>query len=262
MAETATSNFKPEGDAPAPETQESEVPEKFRNEDGSVNTGALLKSFLELEKRQHQPAPPQTPPVQGDGPPQKPGEGGDLLRPEELTPFVHEFYNTGRLSDASYRRLEKERGWSKEFTDSVIGGEKAKMDVYWGELISAADGRQEYESLTSWAQANLSPEQVEHYAARIQGMDRGSALSAIEELKARRSGAAAGPAAGMLEGGPAPTGPAPFRSEAEIHEEMHKLVQDPRDPTKTRFRYDVDDAYRRTVDARAYAFRKSQMQRQ
>ena len=263
-------------EAPPAATADQPIPDKFKNEDGTVNTVALGKSYAELEAeltRVKQGKATETPstetPNDGSTPDEKPdGEGAekkpDEKKPDEekpddaankvveaagldVAPFQQEFETTGDVTpesrDKIAKGLEKILGpQSREAVDQFIEGRKLAVANERKMYMDAAGGEDNYNTITVWAKDNLSKEYIAAYDKTVSSGDPHATMLAIEALKAKFEGAN-GKAPTLLRGrgNQQLGGSRPFSSTAE----MTRAMSDPK--------YKTDQAYRDEVAARIAA---------
>lgn len=162
----------PEEIAPKPEG----IPDKFYNaETGVVDYQALAKSYVELEKTKGKPVePPKTPEVKTEVTPKTPEEeAANKVVTEaglDMNSLSQEYAKDGSLADASYEKLAK-AGIPKDIVDAFIDGQMAKVQVARSEAHSITDGETGYNAMVSYAQANLSPEEISAYNNAVNSKD-------------------------------------------------------------------------------------------
>jgi hypothetical protein len=239
----------------APIANQSPIPEKYISDTGEVNTNAMAVRLHQLEKKLGEQSAAPAPAA--DPTPGTETTGNSLLTEEELMPYAYEAMSTGALSEASLKRLE-DRGVSRELAHSVVAGKKAQLENHQNALAEAAGGREKFNQLANWANANLSAEEARAYNDQLQSGDRGIALNAVKSLQARAAQAAVGPTGQFLVGDSAPdVGVTPFRSVQEKNAAM-------RMPSKTvpgKFEYHTNPTYRAECDAKNKAMLRRMSQR-
>lgn len=151
-------------DAPEVNNQEPKVtiPEKFMNQDGSINQDALLKSYIELEKMKSQPAvEPSTDSLEATSGSQEPLETTKVPETSEMkkalgdtlfNSLAEEYDKLGELSEDSYKKVE-EQGFSKEFVDFYIDSLKAKVSQHQQEITKDIGGLDAYRQIQEWAKS-------------------------------------------------------------------------------------------------------------
>lgn len=148
----------------------SEVPEGY-NEDGTPkeeliagkfkSNEDLLKAYQELEKKLGQPK--DTEPKKEEPTDAKtPDEVTNLITPDDFNQYSEEFNKDGKLSEDTYKALEK-KGLSKQLVDAYIEGEKLKAETKANKLLDYVGGKEIYDSMVEWARANYSAEQAKAF---------------------------------------------------------------------------------------------------
>lgn len=116
--------------------------------------------------------------------------------------------------------------------------QKAATDAYATSVAEAVGGREQMDSLFTWANANLTADEAEGVNEALKSGNVNLAKMALSGLQARYV-AAEGSEPALQNGGASPVrGVTPFASSAEVIAAM-------RDP-----RYETDEAYRQTVYSR------------
>ncbi len=252
MSETQTPPSTNEGMS-SPGSDQVDVPEKFRNEDGSVNVNLLSQSYKELEQRlgsstnsdanQTQQAPStqqtQAPAVQQTQPPST--ESDDRPNYEQqLDPFYKSFEENGKLSDEEYDQLQA-LGYPKNLVDSYIDMTRNTVEQHTKMLIDKAGGQDAFDMKVRWASQNWSPEQLEAFDRQVQSHKpeaREMAINNLIDEYTRVNGTDSQRLHGAVDTGV--SGVQPYASE----EEMRRDMKDPK--------YQSDPAFRAAV-ARRYA---------
>lgn len=177
-------------------------------------------------------------------PPAKEGEAGkkpdaptEILSDEEMSVFSREVISQGELSPESYTALEA-KGFPRVLVDQYVEGLQAVTAQKLTSVFDAVGGKDTYQAMTEWAQANLSQDEIQAYNSTVESGNVQTALLAVRGLHAtfvQKRGSA--PVLLKGKAGDA-TSTQPFRSTAE----MVKAMQDPR--------YAKDPAYRADVERR------------
>jgi len=217
-----------------PEEHSYEVPDKFIQEDGTVDVEALSKSYMELE-RLRSGLPPEGGEVSEDDE-VSPGPEGQLVSQDELQSYSEAVLQDGNLSDETYTDLEA-RGLPRDLVEAYVSGQKALMAQSRSEFLNAVGGEEAYESLSGWAGENLSDAELDAYNDAMNSGDHNSIMMNIQGLYARYQQAEGRP--NLLAGETGSIGSSnAFRSWAEVTSAM-------KDP-----RYNSDSAYRSDVTNR------------
>lgn len=151
----------------------------------------------------------------------------------DFNDFSNEFAANGSLSDDSYKKLES-AGIPKEMVDAYIEGQQAKADLIVEKVTSVVGGRESYQKMIAWAQANMSAEDIAAYDRVATQGDVLTAQLAAEGLY-RRYTAAVGTNNPFLSGSTNGQSHDLFQSTSQVTAAM-------RDP-----RYRTDPAYRKEV---------------
>lgn len=147
------------------------------------------------------------------------------------------FAKDGKLTDDQYKALGNV-GVSKAMVDAFLAGQQAVGAQFESQVQSLVGGKDEFKSVTDWARANATPEQIAEYNAAV---DEGNLTRIGMALSVFKAGYAnANP---KMVGGAPGVGAVGFRSNAE----MVAAMSDPR--------YAKDEAYRQDVYAKIAAMR-------
>ena len=154
------------------------VPDKFKQEDGTVNMEAFAKSYVELEKRMHQtaaePAAPEAESVQEtpaetaapeapvdelrvpDAPEPEAKEEAPqaLVSQEDLTRFTSEIMRSGDVTTESRAAL-LERGIPETLIDNMVEGQRAKMRDQYTRASDIVGSQDRLSKIFGWAANNL-----------------------------------------------------------------------------------------------------------
>lgn len=228
------------------------VPDKFKNADGSVNTEALLASYVELEKKQGAPAPKEgEQPAAEAGTETKDGETPPASEQEQaatealkvagldISEFNTEFATDGKLSDDSYAKLEA-KGFPRAAVDQFIRGAvatQADAEAAIADVKSAAGGDEGYAQMVAWAATSLKPNEQAEFNEAVSSGKPGIAKAAVQALKAKFD-ASEGKEPALISGNAKVTGDV-FRS----WQEMDTAMSDPR--------YGKDPAYTQSIEQKA-----------
>lgn len=161
------------------------VPEKFKQEDGTVDVEGLAKSYVELEKQFHtrQEQPQQTEeqtPVPTDQelriPSAQDEESTEPVVKSELTQedyanWAKELAVKGSFSGETISQIKEKTN----FTDQMIGdwilGQKAKQREAFGQASKMVGGEERLGKMFEWAANNLDKEQQVIINQRLAGPD-------------------------------------------------------------------------------------------
>lgn len=158
------------------------------------------------------------------------------LAADEINRYSRELATKGQLSPESYTALEA-KGYTKDFVDTYIQGQKAIRQLEAAQVIQKIGGQAQLDATMKWAKANLSKQEQASFNAAISAADVDAQALLLRGLMAR---AGINSASVMGTNSPAPQN-VPFASEAEYQAAMN-------DP-----RYTADARYREEVFARTKA---------
>lgn len=216
------------------------IPEKFRSAEDPA--AALAAAYAELEKKLGAGTPPaETPPPPN---PEAPAETPPQPNPEApqtgLAKFAAEFEKEGKLSDESYKELEK-LGIDRVFVDNYIAGVQAVVSQRQTELQQAVGGAEAYEQMMAWGAANLTKAEQDAYDAALSTGDMDKIKAAAAAIHKKFTDANGQNPQVVVEGGTAKSTSGGYASRAE-------LTRDQQDP-----RYATDPVFRDQVMKRALA---------
>jgi hypothetical protein len=203
------------------------LPEKFKSAED------MAKAYSELEAKLGAPKPaPDATPAPADA---TAADVDKALAPAglKLEEFNTEFAQTGALSDESYSKLEK-AGYDRAIVDQFIEGQKARATQFDGSIKSEVGGDDAYDSMVTWAKANLSPGEIDAYNTAVGSGKVDNAKLAALGLKAKYDKANGSDPQRLL-GGQAGTSADVFESMAQVTAAMKDT------------RYKEDPAYRAKV---------------
>lgn len=160
------------------------VPDKFKNEDGSVNIEAMAQSYLELERKQS--APQEEKPAGVEEEKQTLLDGPDapvdeLRVPETVEPteeaapieeqaktvgvtaddladMTTSIMRTGGISDEQ-RSMLNTRGIDDAVINAMVDGQRSKMRDQYAQAADIVGSADRLSKIFGWAAQNLSPEQ-------------------------------------------------------------------------------------------------------
>lgn len=213
-----------------------EVPDKFKNKDGTVNQEALLKSYRELEKSFHtkakvttdEPSEPDTEaPTQSQQKEVEDASSFVASRGLDYAQLQQEFAANGTLTDEQYEQL----GVPKAMVDDYIASKTKLQETEVAQRLSTikqmAGGEESYNKMLEWGNTNLSQEDKEAFDAILESGSNSQIRLAIQGLHAQyRESNPEGPKqqiAGKPTGSSSTTN-GPFGS----REEMLEAMKDPR----------------------------------
>lgn len=206
-----------------------EIPDKFMNEDGSVNIENLAKSYMELEKSTApEPAPEHADPKEIQDNPLTDDEWGEIMK---------EMEEEGKPSEKTYEALQS-RGMPRNMAESYIAGQKLLAEQVKSKIMAPVGGPENYNDLMEWASNNLSQDDIDSYDKIMFSGDINQQTLAVEGLAARRN--RSDPSSPNLIMGD--TGPTEASNAFGSWDQVKRAMRDPR--------YETDEAYRANVTQR------------
>ena len=205
------------------------VPDKFMNEDGTVNVERLAKSYVELEKGSSSPKSEtiETPKTLEENP----------ITQEELGVMRQEMTDEGKLSEKTLEILQS-KGMPRYMAESYVEGQTLIANQAAEKVMAPIGGPENYTELVNWASENLSPEDIDAYDKIMAEGDINQKTLAVEGLAARKSRES--PSSPNLimgdTGSPATSGP------YSSWDQVKRAMRDPR--------YETDESYRESVTQR------------
>lgn len=161
---------------------------------------------------------------------------------DDITAIKAEYAKDGKLSDASYAKLQ-EAGYTKRFVESFIRGQEAMAEQYAAGIVRFAGGSEQFNRVLSHLQTN-DPSTKEALESAIMRKDVATA-KAILNLAGKTMGKAVGvkPVRTITtQGKPAAAAPVVKAEGFESKADMIKAMSDPR--------YLRDSAYTNSVRAK------------
>lgn len=208
------------------------LPEKFKSVEDMAKAYAELESKLGAPK---DPAPDQTPdPAVAT---QEDAQNALSQKGLDLTEFSNEFSAKGELSPESYEKLSK-FGFDKNLVDQYIQGQRALADGFASTVKSEVGGDEKYSEIVQWAQANMTPSEIEAFNKAVDSGNKDQARLAVKGLKASYE-SANGREPNLMSGG------VKGGVEGDTFESTAQLTKAMADP-----RYREDPAYRAKVQAK------------
>jgi len=236
------------------------IPEKFRNEDGTLNNEALLASYLELENKQSQEVDASVK-DEGEKPSDEGEEGGGQesqgqdtevvqaleekgINTEDLTKA---YYASGeKLSDEWYSKLEA-AGYPRDMVDTYVAGlsarnaeAQAEGQAKFDSVVNVAGGQEGFDQMIEWVNANGS-EHTDRYNKAFDATDVDGMKAAVADMYVEYRAKEGADPTRRIGAGDANSGTAGYRSAAE----RSRAMNDPR--------YGKDPAYTRDVEQKALA---------
>ena len=228
----AASNPPVEGtEGTPPEDRPQWLPEKFKSPEDMAKAYSELEAKLGQAKPADPPAadPAATPPAD----PQAALAGKGL----DLQDFSSEFAQKGELSTESYEKLAK-AGYSRQIVDQYIEGQRAVAARFESDIMTEVGGAEKYSEITTWAKANLTPQEIAAYNTAVSSGNADQAKLAALGLGAKFEKANGSDPQRLLGGQSSGNTSDVYESVAELKEAM-------KDP-----RYKNDPAYRAKVQSK------------
>jgi len=178
---------KPEPDAEAP--TQPDVPEKFRQEDGSLNQEALLSSYLELEKTRGGSTEDQG--TQEESVPAEPtteGTGEPTEKPDDYFEQFSDSYDveSGKLSDEAIAKVKADiPGVSDAMINQFMAGQFALASQMQDRLMTVAGGKDGYSQMIEWASTQLNESETTTFNEAVNSGNEVAATEAVKGLNAR-----------------------------------------------------------------------------
>jgi hypothetical protein len=147
------------------EPETIEIPEKFQNEDGTVNQDALLKSYLELEKGGTKEPEPEAEAV----PELKIPEGADqdAIFNENLERWGNDLLDGGDFKPETRAEMRKAHNISDAYIDEIRDGRMARAQLNAREVHDMVGGSEQFDQMMTWAAKNLGREQATNFLAEV-----------------------------------------------------------------------------------------------
>jgi len=134
-----------------------------------------------LEVPQGGEKPPEVPesPEDSSGTPKDDNNG--QLTVEQMDSYTQEFNTNGKLSEESYKNLEK-LGIATSVVDSYIQGRAAIQEAQATKAYDVVGGAENYEAMVTWAKDSWSPEQIEVFNSQVNSGDNAQIMFGVEAL--------------------------------------------------------------------------------
>lgn len=227
-----------------------QVPDKFKNEDGTVNVEALAKSYTELEKvaftkntkETSDPAPVEEPAVI-----ETPGQTLDeMLEKPKVTVWdrLETESASGNISPETVNEL-KAQGIPDSVINRHIEGLKVQAERRTEQAANAVGGVENLSKAMDFARNNFSPEQLEAFKSQLNGPMWETTLKGLALQAGLDLSTSDGRKSSVSASGPSAT---PSKKEAKPYASQAEMLQDQYDP-----RYKFDPEFQEHVYARLRA---------
>ena len=176
------------------------VPEKFRQEDGSVDIAGMAKSYAELEKQFHnQTAQPETPAAEAPVEPPKDQQEFRIPTPtevieeqtapppsvvsdEDYSNWSKELVSVGELTPETRESIKQKTGFNDAMINDFVFAQKAKQKEAFGVAAQTVGGTERLSGMLEWAANNLPKEKQMVLNERLAGPDYDITLQGIAAM--------------------------------------------------------------------------------
>ena len=207
-----------------------QIPDKFVNEDGTVNVENLVKSYAEMEKR-HSGEKKEEPEVAAKTPENK------KFTENEIASMREEMETEGKLSEKTIGILA-EHGMPSHMAESYIQGQTLLAEQINTKIMAPVGGEENYQQLLEWASENLSQEDIDSYDKIMIEGDINQKILAVEGLAARQNRNNPSPPKQIMGN----TNNVQTSSAFSSWDQVKRAMRDPR--------YQTDETYRESVTER------------
>jgi hypothetical protein len=143
-----------------------------------------------------------------------------LLTTQELEGYADEFKQSGKLSEDSYKSLEK-RGVSREVVDQHLNGLKLQAQQELQDIYAPAGGEEGYRKLLTWASTHLDANSKAEYNRVMENIpDKATAVAMVQKLQRSYDKFMGTPPKAPLHGGQSGVATEGFKSMKEMAEAM------------------------------------------
>ena len=210
------------------------VPDKYFNaETGDINYEAWAKETNYYQKKAGATEKPE---VKSED--KTDGKTASEVLEEKglnLESFTEEYTETGQLSEKTYDALAN-AGIPQEYVDQYIEGQKAVAQQQEIGIHNIVGGKDNYETMISWAKENLNDNEINVFNEAADSGDVNVLSTHVENLHNRYIKANGNPPSKLQQGDVSQTGRDTYNSRAE-------MMADMRDP-----RYSNDEYFRKQVE--------------
>ena len=238
------------------DTKASSSLEKFRREDGTLDTEALEKSYLELEKKmskgetaddgesndgdtEDNAENAREPAKEVSAEEQKQAADIAAKAQVDLAQASKDFLAKGELSAEDYAKFEA-AGYPRAMIDTYANGLTTESANYAHAATEAAGGAENYSEMLEWAADNLEASEIAAYDSVIDGNNTAATQQAVKGLYARYQAANND---GTVE--PSETIGGKAAQGGSVYNDQSEYMDDLNDP-----RYDKSEAFRSKVMAK------------
>lgn len=236
-----------------PPAANDELPEKFKGKSAAEIAAAYQELEKKLGQRQPEPAAPPAATYTPEMGVELYGEtvAGAIeaaeINPLEMAAKAEAGEDVSTYVDA----LVEKGGLPRSVVETYLQGVAPPAAAGQADAAGLSDadvvalkaqvgGEEQFNQLSQWAVANLSPAELADYNAAVDGGNKAAVAWALRAMQAR-AGAAREPQ--LISGGDPPSGGMIFESMKEITDAMNATDK------QGRRRYEVDEKYRKAVEA-------------
>lgn len=165
----------------------------------------------------------------------------------DLDALSTEYAENSGLSDDSFKKLE-DAGFPRHVVDQFILGQQALADQannhFETNVFNQADGKENYQKMTTWAESNMTSQEIAAFNAAVTSMDGGQASLAVAGLVSRYN-AAYGQEGKTVQGDASPS------SSGATFENQTALVaalSDPQFQSSPKYRAEVEAKVQRSIE--------------
>jgi hypothetical protein len=148
--------------------------------------------------------------------------------------MAKEYWDEGGLSEKRYSELEAQ-GIPKKLVDGYLAGQQAILNSVQTQVFNEVGGEAQYQEMMTWAQDNLTTQEVAIFDQSVNTNDLDQTLYAVKGLHARYA-SENGVEPRLIQGDATPSSSGAYASAAEVKRDM----ADPR--------YSKDPAFRKKVE--------------
>lgn len=206
------------------------LPEKFESAE------ELAKAYGELEKKMGSNNETQETPEQPVT-----QEQAEEATGIQLDKFYDEYADKGELTNESYEELAKQ-GLNKDLVDSFIQGQNALAEQQSNEMHAIVGGKENYESMVSWASENLTETESLAFNAIMEKGNRDEMQLAINGMNSRWKSSVGANEPRTIKGVAAKINSDVFKSTYEVAE----AINNPKYSKDTFYRKQVEDKIKRS----------------
>ena len=158
---------------------------------------------------------------------------------DEITAIKAEYAKDGKLSDASYAKLQ-EAGYTKRFVDSFVRGQEALVEQYVQSVMEYAGGEAQFQAIYNHLEVS-NPDAAESLISALENRDLSTVKAIVNLAGASRAKTFGKPAARSIAKRAVPAAPVRTKQSGfESQAEMIAAMSDPRYRHDSKFRAEVE----------------------